>query len=258
MSIKSIVIIGSGNVATCLGLAFVKLGLTVKAVYSPTRANAAELAQKLHAVYCATLAELPNDADLYLLAVKDEVIEDVSSKLHVSGLVVHTSGSTAIDAIQQPRRGVFYALQTFNKESEIDFTVVPFLVEANEEQDSQALLGLAKAFSNKVVLASTAQRQALHLAAVFANNFTNHLMGLSKQIVEHHQLSYDLLKPLILQTAINATQNNPSEVQTGPAIRGDERTLLIHEKLLRENESWLKLYQQITRSIQTTHKQKKL
>ncbi|TAE85268.1 MAG: DUF2520 domain-containing protein, partial [Bacteroidetes bacterium] len=88
-------------------------------------------------------------------------------------------------------------------------------------------------------------------------NFTNHLMGLSKQIMEHHQLSYDLLKPLILQTAINATQNNPAEVQTGPAIRGDERTLHIHEKLLRENEGWLKLYQQITQSIQTTHKPKK-
>lgn len=259
MAINNVVIIGSGNVATCMGNAFAQLGLFIQGVYSPTAAHAAVLANKLQTVCYSAINAIPPDADLYLLAVKDEAVELVSNQLAVNGLVVHTSGSTPIQALSsQNRQGVFYALQTFTQNSQPDFANIPFLIEANNQPDEALLLQLAGKLSAHVSVASTPQRQALHVAAVFANNFTNHLAVLAKQLLEQHHLPYDLLKPLILQTAINITQNNPELVQTGPAIRGDERTIHIHEQLLKDYPEWLTIYQLFTKSIQALNQQKKV
>lgn len=258
MAIQDVVIIGSGNVATCMGLAFKQAGIHISAVYSPTVTHASELAQKLDAECYNTLADLPQHADLYLLAVKDEVIGQVSSQLTVNGLVVHTSGSTPDHILQQKRRGVFYALQTFKKHAVVDFAEVPFLIEANSAADELSLLELAQKLSGNVRVASTSQRQALHVAAVFANNFTTHLAGIASHLLAQHHLPYDLLKPLILQTALSVTQYQPEDVQTGPAIRGDERTLAIHEELLKSNNDWLTLYKLLTKSIQEADNKKKV
>jgi predicted short-subunit dehydrogenase-like oxidoreductase (DUF2520 family) len=256
--INSIIIIGSGNVATAMGIAFAQLGLHIQGVYSPTNEHVAKLASRLHTNCYKAINELPKDADLYLLAVKDEAIEMVSRQLVVDGLVVHVSGSTPLMALSsQKRYGVFYALQTFTKSNQPDFTNIPFLVEANNEPDAALLLALAGKLSTQVSMASTQQRQALHVAAVFANNFTNYLAVLAKQLLEQHHLPYELLKPLLLQTATNATQNNPELVQTGPAIRGDERTIHIHEQLLKDYPEWLTIYQLFTKSIQALNQQKK-
>lgn len=251
MDLQSVVIIGSGNVATLLGMAFLQAGLRIEAVYSRHAANAEVLAGKLHTQAVAQLHDLPRNAGLYLVAVKDEAIADVAQQLgQVNGLVVHTSGSTPLSVLSRHKRhGVFYALQTFNKNNPVELTSVPFLIEASSETDQQLLMKLASLFSNNVQAATTAQRQALHVAAVFANNFTNHLYAVSKALLDEQQLPFDLLKPLIERTVDNALQGDPAALQTGPAIRNDRNILGLHLQLLEKHPRWREVYEVISRSI---------
>lgn len=254
MSIRHITLIGSGNVATALGKAFRHAGLQIDAVYSRSPDHAATLARELETFATDRLDKLPRDSDLYLLAVKDEAIADVSAALETKGMVVHTSGSTPMKVLDRHQAyGVLYGLQTFSRQVSISLADVPFLVEASSGKAESELLALASSLSKITLAASTVQRQALHVAAVFANNFTNHLLTLSQRLLDEQHLDFGLLEPLIRQTISNALDKSPAEVQTGPALRRDNLTIERHLRALKDHPGLEKIYRVITESIQQFH-----
>ncbi|MCC7532964.1 MAG: DUF2520 domain-containing protein [Bacteroidia bacterium] len=246
----AIAIIGSGNVATQLGLALQSKGLNIACVYSKTHNNAIALTQLLNTKAVQFINEIPNDLDWYIIAVNDDAIAAVSAQLNVNGIVTHTSGSVSIEVLcKHERRGVFYPLQTITKNANVDFSAINILVESADENDAILIKKYAKLLSDKVLEVSSAQRQMLHVAAVFANNFTNHLMGIAKEILETKNLPTNLLDDLILQTANKATLQHPFSIQTGPKARNDIKTIEKHIELLQSNPDYLRLYLLLTESI---------
>ncbi len=255
----TIALIGSGNVATNLGLALKKQGYSVLVVYSKTLANAQVLAKQLKATATDTLAAIPTNLDLYILALKDDVLASVSSQLHVKGLVVHTSGSVPLQILSAYKhRGVFYPLQTLTKKTPIAFNTIPLLLEASTPKDSQLLHQIASELSNEVLEVSSNQRQMLHVAAVFANNFTNHLMGIAKDLLAQSQLPSHLLDELIQRTAKQAVNHHPFSVQTGPVARNDMETVSTHIQLLQQNPQYRQVYELLSQSIARTLQEKKV
>jgi predicted short-subunit dehydrogenase-like oxidoreductase (DUF2520 family) len=251
MSIQSIVIIGSGNVATHLGTAFKEKGLSIDVVYSREEQHASALAQKLGAIPYTQLDLLPTHADLYLIAVKDSAIEVVADALpQVDGLVVHTSGTTNIDVLHQHKRaGVFYPLQSLSKNATITMEQIPVLLEATVKDDLIKLDKLASSCGSKTLEVNSKDRQVVHLAAVFANNFSNYLYTVAEQILSTKGISIDILKPLILETAHKIQDHKPSEMQTGPAIRNDLPTLEMHMKLLEHMQQFREIYELLSKGI---------
>ena len=230
--------IGAGRVAYHLA-SVLKQQHQIVQVYSRTWEKTLRLATHVAAHACPSLRELNPEIDLLILAVSDQSIATVIAEiapLLPNVLIVHTSGSTDLQRLQQhhPRSGVFYPLQTFSLEREIDWQYTPLFVEAANEQDQLCLLQLAKQLSERVYAYSSQQRLSLHLAAVFACNFANYCYDMSKQIVDQTQVDFSLLYPLILETAAKATQNDPKNMQTGPAVRGDVNILQMHQSILAE------------------------
>lgn len=191
---------------------------------------------------------------IYIIAVSDDAIAEVSSALpYQNGLVVHTSGSVNIhDLDKKHRRGVFYPLQTLSKNTAVDFANVPLCLEALEKEDLQLLKQLAEAIGSPFYKINTEQRQTLHLAAVFVNNFTNQLYRVAHEISDSKNIDFNILKPLILETAKKLEHLSPYQAQTGPAKRRDKKTLKRHLKLI-ENEHHKAIYELLTQSIQKTH-----
>ena len=260
MSIESVVIIGSGRAATCIGKALRQKGIEIVAVYSRNIHHARVLAKELNAFATDSIQNLPDHADLYLIAVSDEAIHGISQQLNVNGLIVHTSGSADLEALEHKKRaGVFYALQTFNKHIQPDFTEIPILIETNNNADGKLLKHLASRLSNRIYEVNSKQRQALHVAAVFANNFTNHLFGVARTLLENNNLPFELIVPLMQQTTENAIHNHPFDVQTGPVVRKDYGTIMIHIELLKDYPEYRQLYELLSQSIVKqleTHKAK--
>lgn len=251
-----IVILGSGNVATQLALSLKAIGQEIVQVYSPNLTNANNLAEKVAASAISNLAAINMQAELYIISVKDDAISAVAAELnHVNGLVVHTSGTTDLSILsdQVKRAGVFYPLQTFSKSRNVSFKHIPICLEA-DEQDLILLRELAGKLSNKVYELDGEKRKVLHLAAVFACNFPNHLYALANQILQQHNLDFDIVRPLIAETADKVMVNLPDNVQTGPAIRGDERTMDKHLKMLSNLPELQEIYQTLSNSIKITHK----
>lgn len=197
------------------------------------------------------------EAQVYLLSVPDDAIAQLSKQLpRRSALVAHTSGSVELRQLSaKNRRGVFYPLQTFSKNRPVDFSKIPICIEAEMETDTLLLRQLGTALSNKVVSISSKERQTLHLAAVFVNNFTNHLYHISSTILEREALDFDLLKPLIEETAKKVMTLSPYGAQTGPARRNDQKTIEKHLHLLPEGTQ-KELYQLVTQAIQHTYGKK--
>lgn len=195
--------------------------------------------------------------EIYIIAISDDVITSVSEQLMNSKkLIVHTSGSVSIDTLpKEVRRGVFYPLQTFSKERDIDFSSVPVCIEAERREDLELLRKLATSISKSVHEISSEQRKSLHLAAVFINNFTNHLYQIGNQICEENQVSFDILKPLIIETAEKINTLSPIDAQTGPARRSDQKTIERHLEQLK-NITHRKVYQILTKSIKETYGEK--
>lgn len=192
--------------------------------------------------------------DIYIIAVRDDVITTVSKQLaKCSQLIVHTSGSVSIDAIAEgSRRGVFYPLQTFSKGRKVDFERIPICIEAEKKGDLDLLNTLATSVSKSVYEISSEQRKSLHLAAVFVNNFTNHLFQIGNEICESSDLPFDILKPLISETVEKISALPPIDAQTGPAKRNDQKTIERHLKQL-HNKTYQKVYQILTESIKETY-----
>lgn len=252
-----VVLLGSGNVATHLAKALKTKGQNVLQVYSPNLMHAQQLAELIQAEATDDLTALNQSADLYIISVKDDAIQAVARSLHtVKGLVVHTSGTTDISVLsdQVKRAGVFYPLQTFSKLKEVSFEYIPLCLEANSEEDLKVLKELAGLLSSQVYELGGDKRKVLHLAAVFACNFPNHLYALANQILEENGLDFNIIRPLIAETADKVTNNLPAHVQTGPAIRKDESTMDKHLVMLTHRPELQHIYQLLSNSIKLTSK----
>lgn len=229
-------------------------------VFSRDLEKANRLASLVDAVAISDFEQLSSDIDLVIIAISDQAIAQVIQKISASlqqVLIVHTSGSTSLEVLSvvNDKSGVFYPLQTFSYEREIDWTTTPVFVEAVNNHDLDLLTSLAGSLTQKVYQYSSQQRQTLHMAAVFACNFSNYCYDIAKQIVDEQQVDFSLLHPLILETAQKATINDPKEMQTGPAMRGDENILKMHHKLLEKDarNDLVDVYQLLSEGIKTRH-----
>lgn len=252
-----IVLLGSGNVATQLGRALVAQGEVILQVYSQNPEHAKTLADALHAEGVSKIANLVWNADLYIIAVKDDAIETIAVGLtDVEGLVVHTSGATDISGLTKflPRAGVFYPLQTFSKTKDVDFKTIPLCLETTQPDDLGLLLELAGKLSNSVHVLDGEKRKVLHLAAVFACNFPNQLFALANQVLTQNGLDFNIIRPLIAETNDKIMVSLPKDVQTGPAVRNDEQTINTHLAMLTGLPDLQEIYQTLSNSIKKTHK----
>ncbi len=251
-----ITFIGAGNVAWHLAQALEDVGHRIAEVYSRNVSHAQELCRHLYdtqATHTLDFSESPSD--VFVIAVKDDAVAEVTDSLILppSATVYHTSGTLPLAMLRRfPNRGVFYPLQTFSKSRHIDIERVPFCLEASNPTTEQELVALAQSISKTVYLVSSDERKVLHIGAVFACNFTNHLLSMAKQVVENEELEFDLLKPLIEETIAKAlATHDPATVQTGPAIRGDSQTIQKHLLYLKDQPLTQKIYKLLTESIQS-------
>lgn len=248
-----VVIIGSGNVATHLSLALASLeGIEICQVYSPTEAHAEILAERLNCDFVTDPTQIRKDADVYLFALKDQALETVIRAVPANnGLWLHTSGSMPMQVFAgyTERYGVLYPLQTFSKSREISFLGIPLFIECHREEDKNCLEELARRLSGKVCELSSEKRRSLHLAAVFACNFTNHIYALAEEILAKEGLSRDYLFPLIDETAAKVHELPAQEAQTGPAIRYDENIINKHLGMLADDPDVQTLYRLLSQSI---------
>lgn len=248
-----VVIVGSGNVATHLSLAIASLeGIEICQVYSPTEAHAEILAERLNCDFVTDPTQIRKDADVYLFALKDQALETVIRAVPANnGLWLHTSGSMPMQVFAgyTERYGVLYPLQTFSKSREISFQGIPLFIECHREEDKNCLEDLARRLSGKVCELSSEKRRSLHLAAVFACNFTNHIYALAEEILAKEGLSRDYLFPLIDETAAKVHELPAQEAQTGPAIRYDENIINKHLGMLADDPDVQTLYRLLSQSI---------
>lgn len=247
-----VVIIGAGNVANVLGKLIVKRGHKVTQVFSQHIMNAAQLANQIDAVAIDNLNEISLSADIYIIAVVDNAIASVAASLHLSNqLLIHTSGTISKDVLKGSsiNYGVLWPLQTLRKEITLQ-PEIPFVVDGCTEEVKTAIISFATQLSAIVIQADEDEKRKLHVAAVFASNFVNHLYALTENYCEKENIDFQLLVPLIIETAERIKMYNPSEVQTGPASRGDSVTI---DKQLHDLEKYpflSRLYLILTNSIQ--------
>ncbi|MFH1297758.1 MAG: Rossmann-like and DUF2520 domain-containing protein [Bacteroidota bacterium] len=260
--IKHIVLFGAGNVATHLSNAFIGKGFSVVQLFNRTEKTGKRLARLIGASYTGSLQKVEQDADLYILAISDSAIPEIASRLKVRrGIVVHTSGSVGMEVLKKTadQTGVLYPLQTFRKGRRISFDRIPVCVEANLPGVEKALVGLAEQLSSNVHVINSAQRQILHLTAVFAGNFTNYLYAIAEDLLLQYNIPFELLNPLIRQTASNVRHAGLFSLQTGPAIREDTAIIDKHLELLKDHQAYQEIYDLISkRIIQHKHQHGKL
>lgn len=256
-----VVFLGAGNVATHLSVSMQKAGHRIVQVYSRTEESASVLATRLECSWTTSVEEISPLGQLYVFCLKDAVLTDFSRQVYehlrtiatpghpdcgAGALFVHTAGSMPLDVLPSLRRGVFYPMQSFSKSRTVDFSVIPVFIES--ETDAVLLGNLAKSISTHVYLLSSSERKYLHLAAVFANNFTNHMYDLSARMLERHGIPFEVMLPLIDETARKVHEMEPRKAQTGPAVRYDENVMQQQLSLI-EEENVREMYKLISRSI---------
>ncbi|MFC3160015.1 NADP oxidoreductase coenzyme F420-dependent [Chryseobacterium arachidis] len=242
-----IVIIGSGNVAYHLAKAFVQNHVPLAQIFGRNEKELHKISQELNISYSTkNLVE----SDLYIICVSDNSVEDVSKIITKENcLVAHTSGSLPKEILQgNYRKASFYPLQTFSKSKELDYSKIPFFIETENEEDQKTLSEIASKVSQNVMESTHEKRKYIHLTAVFACNFVNHLFSRAKEISDSQQIPFDYFLPLIDETVQKIHEIEPRSAQTGPAVRNDKRILELHEQLL-QGES-LEVYKTMNHSIQ--------
>ena len=252
-----VVFVGAGRLATQLAQALHENGHTVEAVYSRTKVSAEALTAKVGGVATDKIDELPTAADAFIIAVKDSALSEVTRRLQEGREgqpMYHTSGSMPMSVFgSEGCHGVIYPMQTFSKERRVDFSRVPFFIEGNGEQSLQVARRVASAVSSDVRELSSEQRRQLHLAAVFACNFSNHCYALSAEVLERHGLTFDTMLPLIEETAAKVHTLHPREAQTGPAVRYDENVINAHLQMLADDPRLQQVYELMSKSIHETY-----
>lgn len=254
---KRIVLIGAGNVAHHLAPALLKAGLNLCQIYSRTLESARELGIKTGITYTADNFAVYPDCDIYIFCVNDDAILPLFKSLRINkdAIILHTSGSMPMDTFKSftPHYGVFYPLQTFSKRRILDFREIPLCLEASDKATFKIIKSLADEISDRVQEISSEKRKTLHLAAIFANNFTNHLYGMAGKLLEEEGLDFAMLRPLIFETAHKVMLMTPETAQTGPARRGDDGIIGMHKKQLKNKDKYLKLYTLISDSIKESY-----
>lgn len=250
----SVSFVGAGNVGTHLALNFKKQGVQIHSITSKNNETAKVLALLVDSKVIKDLSLIPPNC-LVIVCVNDESIKSILEEIPLSNSIVYTSGNIELNSM--PKRdnlGVFYPLQTFTKNMDLNLSNVPFLIESNNELFGKNIFDLALRLSNSVLYANSEERKKIHLGAVFVNNFTNHLLYLSKKYIDSQQLNWDILKPLLQETIDKLNTIQPFEAQTGPARRNDIKTIENH---LQELDGRSKeIYELISKSIIETYQSK--
>ncbi len=242
-----IVIIGSGNVAYHLAKAFTVNNIAVKQLFGRNQEQLKEISDEVKIPFSTSVLE---EADLYIIAISDNAVEKISEQIkNENALVVHTSGSLPKDILKgNYRKASFYPLQTFSKNKELNYKEIPFFIEAENEKDTVTLLNLARRVSENVMESSYEKRKYIHLTAVFACNFVNHLYARAKELSDNQGIPFSYFLPLIEETTQKIHEIEPKFAQTGPAVRNDKRILELHEDLL--SGEHLEIYKTLNHSIQ--------
>lgn len=255
MNEQSISFVGSGSVAWHLAPALDNAGFVVNEVYSQNPKHAEQLTSRLYqAEVKATLDFSTSPSSIFIIAVTDDAIKTIAQEIILpeDAFLIHTSGSRPLGDLQfaaTANIGVLYPLQTFSKQKKIEFKNIPLFIESNNEEANELLQLIGNSISTQVKKIASEERKALHVAAVFASNFTNHLLSISKSILEKNSLEFEWLKPLIQETIQKSLSLEPENAQTGPAKRGDLETLDMHLDFLKEDPQVSEIYQLISQHI---------
>jgi predicted short-subunit dehydrogenase-like oxidoreductase (DUF2520 family) len=249
-----VVILGGGNVALHLTTQLLKTkDAKVIQIYNRTIDTIKHLEN--HTSITNNISQL-KDADIYIICVSDNAISNLSSKLNLKNkLVVHTSGSVSMNELQSDsNKGVFYLLQSFSKNRQLEFSEIPICIEAEKDEDLILLEKLGNLISNNLFFINSEQRKNLHVAAVFINNFVNHLYHIGNEICDNNKVPFEILQPLIQETAKKIIELSPLDAQTGPAKRNDTKTIEKHKAMLTTNQQ--EIYTLLTKSIYKTYGKK--
>ena len=248
----NIVMLGAGNVATHISRHLHSIGHSISCIYSKTKESAAKLAHGLATKGTNDPQEVPTSADFYIICVPDQAIEEVVHQFQDrNGIWLHTAGAVSIEVFKsvQSHYGVLYPLQTFSKTHTVSLLDTPLLIEGSDPETTREIGDLAHSISSNVHEMDSFSRMVTHLAAVFANNFTNHMVRLSQQILEEHNIDRTLMDVILKETYRRAAELGAHNTQTGPAMRGDEVTMQKHRALLKQHPEWEKWYTFISRDI---------
>ncbi len=260
LHIMKIILIGAGNLATHLGKALRHVGIEIPQVFSRTMESASVLAHIVGAEPVVDITELRDDADVYLLSIKDSVLSSLATRLALDKengrnkkkkIFLHTAGSMPMSIFEGKveRYGVLYPMQSFSKQKEVDFSEIPCFVEGSDEQTLGQIEELALMLSRKVYRLNSADRKYLHLSAVFACNFVNHCYAISQDILERCGLPFDVMLPLVEETAAKVHSVKPLDAQTGPAVRYDENVIGAQSRLLEQYPEWQVIYDKMSEDI---------
>lgn len=235
-----IVFIGAGNLATNLALELIKHSYIISQVYSRTIESAQILAQLIDSKATNNTSKIENDADLYIFSIKDSALEDLLQDIPSNnGIWVHTSGSIPMGIFEKYNKnfGVIYPFQTFSKQRRVEFSNIPVFIEANTEENYNKLYNIFSHISGKVSQLSSDKRKYIHLTGVFACNFVNHLYHISSDILKKENIPFDIVLPLIDETASKVHDMSPKDAQTGPAIRYDKNIIDKHLSLIEDSRT---------------------
>ena len=249
-----IVMIGAGNLATNLGKALQNAGHDIVQVYSRTWEHAQQLATIIGGAATDSLDNIVDTADVYIFSIKDSALSEVVpmvTKGRAEKLMIHTAGSMPMSCFEgmAVHYGVFYPMQTFSKQRDVDFRIIPCFIEGNDDFSREKIRGLAESISGRVYEMPSADRRFLHLAAVWACNFVNHCYEVSSEVLEKHGIPFDVMLPLIDETAVKVHDMKPIDAQTGPAVRFDENVIRSQAALMRDNPILKDLYERLSMSI---------
>lgn len=255
-TIKNVSFVGAGNVAYNLAPALAAGGVTIRHIISRNRTRAELLASRVNAKASDCIADIDQDTEAVFFTLPDDVImsqaELLAANKSFKGMMIHTSGSTSLNELLRYSKwaGVFYPLQTFSKALRADFNNIPICVEGGNETITSALENLGRLISTDVRRITSVQRGTIHLGAVFACNFTNHLYAQAFEILRKSGVNPSILLPLIQETAARVQNGEPHQLQTGPALRGDQRILNKHLGMLAGDESTAEIYRLLSEHIQ--------
>jgi len=249
-----VVLLGTGNVSRHLGRALKDAGHEILQIYGRNEEKSFEIASQLETSKTTDLDKLSTTGELYIIAVKDDAIKEITDQIKLDDkFIAHTSGTVSMDILQtaSTNYGVFYPLQTFSQNNDTDFNEIPICIEANNEATKKALLTTAQSISQNVHEIDSEKRKIIHLAAVFACNFSNNMYAIAGKLLNQAGLDLDILKPLITETARKIKDYPPKDVQTGPAIRDDEQILHQHLEMLNSDPELKEIYLKISESIKS-------
>ena len=254
VGMMKVTLIGAGNLATQLGKSLKKAGVVISQVYSRTEDSARTLGELLEAEWLTDIKALHDEADIYIFSVKDSVLCELISEVckgRGDKLFLHTAGSMPMSCFEGKalHYGVFYPMQTFSKTKDVDFERIPVFIEGNSIETEDVIRSLANKLTQRVIRLSSADRKYLHLAAVWACNFTNYCYTVASDILGEHGIPFDVMLPLINETTEKIQKISPKEAQTGPAVREDRNVMSKQLELMNGKEDLQELYKMLSKGI---------